>query len=477
MTDKNSIIFRTFRTYKNAYVYDRHTNSVVAVSEEEFQELRQVEKGLMKPEESAAIAKYQKQGMFQPNIVKELRHPQTDIIEHNSERKLQQLILQVTQQCNLRCEYCAYSGIYEGNRTHSSKRMSFETAKKAIDFFFDHSVENSEVAIGFYGGEPLLEFDLITKCVEYIKEKNEGKNILLGMTTNGTLLEGKRAEFLAENRFSIGISLDGSKKEHDACRKFPDGSGSFDLVMDHVKQLEERYPDYVKDCVKFFTTVNPYMDLGCVLEYFNASDVINNDAILFNNMVSVGLKDEVSYQESYFQVRSYEYIKTLFSMIGKLDRKYVSRLTAESRGRAVRRWKSLHKKTEIGPVEYQAGPCMPGILRLFVRYDGSFFPCERVNENLDYYQIGSVDDGFYLDRMKNLLNIGKLTEEECKNCWNLRNCIMCSNQIEFHGNERPCKKDKLEVCKRNKRDTEFELYQQCVLREFGYTPRAEEMWQ
>ena len=119
---------------------------------------------------------------------------------------------------------------------------------------------------------------------------------------------------------------------------------------------------------------------------------------------------------------------------------------------------------------------MPGILRLFVRYDGSFFPCERVNENLDYYQIGSVDDGFYLDRMKNLLNLGKLTEEECKECWNLRNCLMCSNQIEFHGNDRPCKKDKLEVCRGNKKETEFELYQQCVLREFGYTPEAKEMW-
>lgn len=120
---------------------------------------------------------------------------------------------------------------------------------------------------------------------------------------------------------------------------------------------------------------------------------------------------------------------------------------------------------------------MPGILRLFVRYDGTFCPCERVNENLEYYQIGSVDDGFNMDRMKNLLNIGKLTEEECKRCWNLRNCMMCSNQIEFHGKEKPTKQDKMETCKKSKRDTEFELYQQAVLKEFGYQPKAEETWQ
>lgn len=476
MGNSSSIIFRTFHTYRNCYVYDRHTNSVAAINREEFEELRQVEEGILQPEQSNVIAKYQKKGMFQPNVVRRICHPQTDILEHNAQNRLQQLILQVTQQCNLRCGYCAYSGIYEGNRIHSGKRMNFETAKKAIDFFFDHSIENPEVAIGFYGGEPLLEFELIERCVDYVKTKSEGKKVRFGMTTNGTLLTGSRAEFVAENEFMIGISLDGSKKEHDACRKFPDGTGSFDIVMKHVKELSERYPEYTRDNVQFFTTVNPYMDLGCVLDYFSTSEIINDKAILFNTMVAVNLKEEVPYHESYFQVRNYEYIKMLFSMIGKLDEKYVSRLTIGSVDRVIRTRKALHRKAELGPVECQGGPCMPGVLRLFVRFDGAFFPCERVNENLDYYQIGSVEDGFYLERMKNLLNVGKMTEEECKRCWNLRHCIICSNEIEFHGSDKPCKKDKLEVCKKSRRDTEFELYQQCVLKEFGYRPKEEAMW-
>ncbi len=119
---------------------------------------------------------------------------------------------------------------------------------------------------------------------------------------------------------------------------------------------------------------------------------------------------------------------------------------------------------------------MPGILRLFVRYDGGFYPCERVNENLDYYRIGSVEEGFDLERMKDLLNIGKLTEEECRTCWNLRQCVMCSNEIAFHGKEQPAKADKLEICKNHKKGTEFELYQLCVLKEFGYRPKTEVMW-
>lgn len=474
---RKDIIFRTFHTYKKFYVYDRHTNSVIAVDRGEYEELREVEAGKMTSAESGVIAKYQKQGMFQPNVVKELCHPQTDIVEHNANHRLTQLILQVTQQCNLRCEYCAYSGIYEGKRTHSSEQMSFDTAKKAMDFFFDHSIENPDVTIGFYGGEPLLEFELVQKCVEYAKNRSEGKRVRFGMTTNGTLLTGRRAKFIAENEFNIGISLDGSKEEHDACRKFPDGTGSFDIVMKHVKELSENYPEYTKENVKFFTTVNPYMDLGCVLEYFSASDIINDNAILFNPMVLVDLKKDIPYRESYFQVRSYEYIKTLFSMIGKLDKKYVSRLTSGSIDRAERLLMSLHRRSELGTVGYQGGPCMPGVLRLFVRCDGGFYPCEKVNENLDYYKIGSVDDGFYLDKMKNLLNVGDVTKKECMECWNLQQCVMCSSEIEFHGKERPCKRDKLEACKTTKGNTEFELYQLCVLKEFGYIPREEAMWQ
>lgn len=476
MERKEAVILRTFQTYRNQYVYDRHTNSIFAVSFVEFEELKQVERGILPYEKSGVITKYQKEGMFLPNVVKKLYHPQTEIVEQNAERLLSQLILQVTQQCNLRCAYCAYSGIYEGNRVHSAHQMEFETAKKAIDFFFEHSVDKARVSVGFYGGEPLLEFDLIIKCVEYIKQKNEGKKIQFGLTTNGTLLKGRQAEFLAENEFDIGISLDGSKKEHDVCRKFPDGSGSFDIVINHVKELAKRYPDYVKEKVKFFTTVNPYMDLGCVLNYFDSSELIDNRNILFNTMVDVNLKDGVFYQESYYQIKNYEYVRMLFAMTGKLEDKYISRLIVGNVDRIDRLWKSLHQKKALQAVSYQGGPCLPGILRLFVRYDGSFFPCERVNENLDYYKIGSVEDGFYLEQMKMLLNVGKLTEAECKKCWNLRHCLVCSNEIEFHGKEKPFKEDKLNVCHASQEATEFELYQLCVLKEFGYTPKTEVLW-
>lgn len=432
-----------------------------------------MEKGELPTEQSGVIARYQQEGMFVPNVVKEIRHPQTDIMEHNAKRRLYQLILQVTQQCNLRCEYCAYSGIYEGNRVHSGNRMRFETAKRAIDFYLEHSIDSPSVSIGFYGGEPLLEFELIKKCIDYAVNKIEGKEIRFNLTTNGTMLAGEKASFLAEHDVSIAISLDGSKKEHDACRKFPDGTGSFDTVMKNVQDLSQNYPEYTKRSVLFFATVNPYMDLGCVMEYFRANEIINERSVIYNSMVSRDLKEDLHYQESFFQIRKYEYIKALFALNGKLDKNNVDPIVRTSMEQAKKAKSALHKRMELRPVVHPGGPCMPGILRLFARYDGALFPCERVNENLDFYQIGSVEKGFDLDKMRDILNIGKLTEEECKSCWNLQRCAICSNEIEFHGEKRPGKKEKLILCREKKRETEMELYEQSVLKEFGYTMEME----
>ena len=330
MGENRKIIFKTFHTYKNAYVYDRHTNAVFAVEEEEYQELRKVEKGELAAEESPVIRKYQQQGLFHPNIVTTIRHPQTDILEHNAEKKLSQLILQVTQQCNLRCEYCAYSGIYEGNRTHANKNMDFETAKQAMDFFLAHSIESPDIVAGFYGGEPLLRFDLIKKCVEYLENKVEGKQLRFNMTTNGTLLTEEKMDFMVKHDFSLAISLDGSKEEHDACRKFANGKGSFDVIIQNVKNFEKKYPEYVKSRVRFFATINPYMDLGCVLDYFKTNEVIDDRAIVYNTMVESNLKTGTHYEESYYMIKNFEYVKTLFHIIGKLEESYVSRLMSSA---------------------------------------------------------------------------------------------------------------------------------------------------
>ena len=103
------IIFTLVKTRGGFYVYDRHSNAVIRIPESEFSELRRVKSGELASGDSGVIRKYQGFGMFRPNVVERIRHPKSDIAEYHVDRRIHQMILQVTQQCNLRCAYCAYS--------------------------------------------------------------------------------------------------------------------------------------------------------------------------------------------------------------------------------------------------------------------------------------------------------------------------------------------------------------------------------
>lgn len=160
--------------------------------------------------------------------------------------KVKNITFVVTERCNLACTYC-----YECHKTGA--KMSKKVAKQAVDFIFDKEKVNGyydtetspAVILEFIGGEPLLEIDLINYIVEYFKfkafELNHpwAFNYMISLTTNGILYRDKKVQdFLKRNpnRVSVGLTIDGNKKLHDACRKFPDGSGSYDIVEKSVKQ-------------------------------------------------------------------------------------------------------------------------------------------------------------------------------------------------------------------------------------------------
>lgn len=124
-----------------------------------------------------------KQGLFKKFSIEKLQHPMTELLEDVLDANIESINLQVTQNCNLRCDYCPYTGNYYNNRKHSNKRMSFELAKKGIDFLYNHSMNCDVVNVAFYGGEPLLEFELIKRCVKYAREKFISKKVVFNLTT------------------------------------------------------------------------------------------------------------------------------------------------------------------------------------------------------------------------------------------------------------------------------------------------------
>jgi uncharacterized protein len=135
----------------------------------------------------------------------------------HSTNKIQQVILQVTKDCNQRCKYCAYNNNSSSEWNLSSEYMNFDVAKRALEYFYTLIEDRLEkkFAIGFYGGEPILALDLIKRIVSYSKILFNNWELEYYLTTNGTLIHDEILDYLIKENFEITLSLDGPQKNHD----------------------------------------------------------------------------------------------------------------------------------------------------------------------------------------------------------------------------------------------------------------------
>ena len=148
------------------------------------------------------------------------------------------MVLNVTNQCNLSCEYCYEYGedkIVDTENGKQPKFMTEETARESVEFLLR---ESGKVAhITFFGGETLMNFPVLAKTVEYARRRaaEVGKDVDFSLTTNATLLKPEIIEFIAENRIGVTISIDGPKEVQDKFRVFNNGAGSYDLVAPKIR--------------------------------------------------------------------------------------------------------------------------------------------------------------------------------------------------------------------------------------------------
>jgi len=175
---KSTPFIHLFSTSEGKYLYDVNTDAILKIPEEVYDYLynKDLNNDVKKGSYYAAqyIEELKNQGYLNTNRVKVTEHPGTELLKYYINNKTSMITLQITQNCNLRCDYCIYSGKYH-NREHSLKKMSRETARKSIDYYISHSRDTRNLAIGFYGGEPLLCMDMIRYCVEYANKNAEGK--------------------------------------------------------------------------------------------------------------------------------------------------------------------------------------------------------------------------------------------------------------------------------------------------------------
>ena len=187
--------------------------------------------------------------------------------------------------------------------------MSWDIAKKAVDFYFAHSKESERegYSIGFYGGEPLLNFSVIKKVIEYVKDKypQKAKDTIFTISTNLTLLTYEHIKFFIKHNVHLAVSLDGPEKIHNRYRVFKSGKGSYKKVMENLEKFRNYNKEYYNNHIVFNVVLSPPIEFMKVHEFF----LKKFPDMEYANIGSLSLTGEPVFEER-FGIKTSEGYKT-----------------------------------------------------------------------------------------------------------------------------------------------------------------------
>lgn len=448
MKNNDKPFIKKFKIDDNCYIYDVNSNKFFRVDEPVYilidnkkggdfygkKILRKYPKHLIKKaEENINLMK--KKGYFSSH------RPQITYFHTISKdnfmvflkdilnNKLQRITLVVTEKCNLRCTYCAYSGKYQFHRKHSKKNMNVEMMKKAVDFYFSKSSANNEKNISLYGGEPLLNFGLIKECVNYIK-KTYSTIAKFNMTTNGTLLNKKNIKFLVQNQFSLLISIDGPKEIHDRYRVFKNGKGTFNCIIKNLRTMKSMYPEYYNNKVRFNMVLAPPLDFDKLNEFICEIDV-KPSSIKFSRVNT----HFTNFFNQFSQEQMIDFKKSKIKTMDSFNRKLVEskELNEVEKNMFRQRFLFIHRRDmeKLSSKVPSNGQCMIGERSLLINTNGNFNFCTRID---DVFNLGNIYTGYDYKRIEKIyFDLEEFLGKRCYGCWAIRLCMKCINDINKNG--------------------------------------------
>ncbi len=404
-----------------------------------------------------------------------LHYSQDDIREMLADER-KNITLIVTDRCNLRCDYCIYSGNYHARHAWRDQDMSWEIAKKAMDDYFAHCRKSERPTISFYGGEPLLNMKLITRAIKYARSFDN--ETWFNITTNGTLLRGATADFLAENRVRLVVSLDGPRHLHDRYRKNAKGLPSWQTIIDNVSRFIDRHPIYADEYLLCFNCVlAPPLDLKEIDKFYTKYPLfqrfkklhafssyidgaahfkpiegkISSYADIYHDYIDLLTSGRMNMET--YQSGRYNFIYPLFTMDFLKFHKRHHRYCHND-----------FDRREFPDQFCLLSTCIPGINRIYVSTDGRYFPCERLPE-LDSLRIGDVNAGVDSDAVYRLLHDWvELGKDECRSCWCLPMCQVGCWREGFDGKTITAEEKKI-ACQSHRRDMSRLIVDYCTILE------------
>ena len=316
------------------------------------------------------------------------------------------MVLNVTNQCNLSCEYCYEYGedkIVDTENGKQPKFMSEQTARDSVDFMLKESGTNPIAHVTFFGGETLLNFAVLQTTIAYARQRAAelGKQVDFSLTTNGTLLKPEVIEFLADNHVGVTISIDGPKEVQDKFRVFHNGSGSYDVVAPKIKELLKRHTS--RPIGARVTLTSGKMDVKRI--YQHLTEDIGFWEVGFAPVTTApnrghALSDR-GYDEMLEQFRdlAYEFLEASVQ-----NRHHGFSNVKET-------LEELHKGVS------KAFPCGAGLGLLGVATDGDVALCHRFAGS-DSHKLGTVRDGIDRDAQRAFLESHHIADKtDCSTCW------------------------------------------------------------
>lgn len=412
----------------SVHVVDKMMYELIAFVKEEKQNHSKID------EETIAKTVNHFQGIYEENDVREALEELNELIEAEQlftediyepyvkdfkkrETVVKALCLHIAHDCNLACKYCfAEEGEYHGRRA----LMSFEVGKKALDFLIANSGSRRNLEVDFFGGEPLMNFEVVKQLVAYGREQENihNKKFRFTLTTNGVLLNDDILEFLNKEMANVVLSIDGREEVNDKMRPFRNGKGSYELIVPKFQKVAESRNQtnyYVRGT---FTRNN--------LDF--SEDVLHLADLGFEQ---ISVEPVVAAETEDYALRE-EDIPVICEQYDKLAKEMIKR---SKEGKCFNFFHFM--------IDLQGGPCVAkrisgcgsGTEYLAVTPWGDFYPCHQLVGE-EKFLLGNVDTGIVnTDIVETFKGCNVYAKDKCKNCFSKFYCSggCAANSYNFHG--------------------------------------------
>jgi uncharacterized protein len=317
---------------------------------------------------------------------------------------IQTLVMNLTNQCNLSCQYCYEFGADKlATPEGKPKFMDLETAKTSVDFLLAQSGDRRSIHITFFGGETLMNFPLLKEVVAYANQRaqEQDRHVDFSLTTNGTLLTPAIIQFLSDNNIGVTVSMDGPKEMHDHLRVFANGRGSYDIIEPRVRALIQNHrtrpitarvtlTSGVSDVIKIFRHLK--QDLGFHEVGFAPVTTSPNQLYAIGQKGMDGVLDQ-------FHTLADEYLEHA--------------LRGESHGFS----NVSDTLAELCQGVNKSHPCGAGLGLLGVGPSGDIAPCHRFVDS-DQHALGHISTGIDREKQTDFLRRGHIDSKyDCHTCW------------------------------------------------------------